>query len=307
MSVQNEIRSRITDQILSALTEGNKLPPWRKPWTCYDANIGHPCNALTGRNYRGINNLALGLSAQQRGFQSRHWLTFRQAKKMGFSIRSGEKATHVIFFKPIRAQRTADENEENVDTFFMMRTYCVFNVEQTTGLDHLRVGNAPLPAHEIEQRYEQAEEVIAATGADIRQGHSDRAFYCPSGDFIQLPHRRQFERAEAYYQTAGHELCHWTEHPARLNVDRSKPENSYAFLELVAELGGCYLMGELGLPTGEDLTNHAAYLKSWLAGMKNDTRFIFRAAAQASRAVDHILSYSRTEEEAPETEEALVA
>lgn len=306
MSAQNEIRQKITDQILAALSDGTKLPPWRKSWHCYDANIGQPCNALTGKSYRGINTLALGLSAQQRGFQSRHWLTFRQAKELGVSIRSGEKATYVVFFKPIRADRSDDQNEEKAETFFLMRSYCVFNVEQTTGLDHLRVGNAPLPAHEIEQRHEQVEEVIAATGADIRHG-GDRAFYSPSGDFIQLPHRRQFDRIECYYQTAGHECCHWAEHPARLNVDRSKPENSYAFLELVAELGGCYLMGELGLPTGEDLTNHAAYLKSWLAGLKNDTKFIFKAAAQASRAVDHILSYSRTQEEAPESDEALVA
>ncbi len=306
MSAQTEIRQKMTDQIIAALSDGAGLPPWRRPWKSFDANIGHPSNALTGRNYRGINTLALGLSAHKRGFQSRHWLTFRQAKEMGVSIRGGEKATHVVFFKPIRADRTADENEEKADTFFLMRTYCVFNVEQTTGLDHLRVGNAPLPAHEVERRFEQAEAVLAATGARILHG-GGRAFYCPSEDYIRLPHCRDFERAEAYYQTAAHELCHWAEHPSRLNVDRSKPENSYAFLELIAELGGCYLMGELGLPTGEDLTNHAAYLKHWLAGLKNDTRFIFKAAAQASRAVDHILSYSRTGEETPETDEALVA
>jgi antirestriction protein ArdC len=305
MFSQTEIRQTITDQILAALSDPTKLPPWRKSWRSYDANIDHPCNALTRRLYRGINTAILGLSAERRGFQSRHWLTFRQAKEMGVSVRSGEKGTHVVLFKPL-TKKTTDDGEEKLDTFFLMRTYCVFNVEQTTGLDHLRVGSAPLPANEIEQRHERAETVIAATGADIRHG-GDRAFYSPSGDYIQLPHRRQFERIEGYYQTAGHELCHWTEHPSRLNWDRSKPENSYAMGELIAEMGGCYLMGELGLPTGEDLTNHAAYLKHWLAGLQNDARFIFKAAAAASRSVDHILSYSRTEESATETDEALVA
>jgi antirestriction protein ArdC len=306
MSSQTEIRRRITDQIVAALSDPTKLPPWRKSWTSFDANIGHPCNALTRKPYRGINTLLLGLSAQRRGFQSRHWLTFRQAKEMGVSVRSGEKSTHIIFFKPIRAERTTEDSEEKQDTFFLMRSYCVFNVEQTTGLDHLRVGNAPLTAVEIEQRHEQAEAVIAATGADIRHG-GDRAFYSPTGDFIQMPHRQQFEKAEAYYQTAGHELTHWAEHPARLNWDRSKPENSYAMGELIAELGGCYLMGELGLPTGEDLTNHAAYLKHWLAGMQNDTKFLFRAAAQASRTVDYLFSFSRPQEASTEDDEALVA
>src|SRR5438105_3015521 len=127
MSTQNEIRSRITDQIIAALSDPTKLPPWRRPWTAYDANIGHPCNALTGKTYRGINTAILGLSAHERGFQSRHWLTFRQAKELGVSVRSGEKSTHIVFFKPITKQAT-DEGEEKQGTFFLMRTYCVFNV-----------------------------------------------------------------------------------------------------------------------------------------------------------------------------------
>lgn len=306
MSSQNEIRQKITDQIIESLSESNKLPAWRKPWTCYDANLGHPCNALSGRNYRGINSLALGLSAHKNGFQSRHWLTFRQAQEMGVSIRSGQKATHAVLFKPVSANRTDDETKDKPDTYFLMRSFCLFNIEQTTGLDHLRVGNAPLPSHEIEERYELVEEVIRQTGAVIRHG-GDRAYYSPSDDYIRLPVRQQFDTVEAYYQTAAHELTHWTEHVSRLNVDRSKAENSYAYCELVAELGGCFLMSQLGLPTGEDLTNHAAYLRFWLAEMQNDTRFIFKASAQASRAVDHILAYSHTEEEPSETVEALVA
>jgi len=52
-------------------------------------------------------------------------------------------------------------------------------------------------------------------------------------------------------------------------------------------------MGELGLPTTTNMTNHAAYLKCWLTGMNNDPKFIFRAAAQASKAVEFVMSFSR--------------
>jgi len=41
------------------------------------------------------------------------------------------------------------------------------------------------------------------------------------------------------------------------------------------------------------MTNHVAYLESWLKGMNGDPRFIFRAAAQASKAVEFVLSFSR--------------
>ena len=37
-----------------------------------------------------------------------------------------------------------------------------------------------------------------------------------SGDYIILPYRHQFTLPE-YYETAFHELTHWTEHPTRLN------------------------------------------------------------------------------------------
>jgi antirestriction protein ArdC len=70
--------------------------------------------------------------------------------------------------------------------------------------------------------------------------------------------------------------------------------------ELIAELGGCFLCGELGLPTADNLGNHAAYLQNWLSGMANDPRFIFKASAQASRAVDFLLAFSRTPVEEPE-------
>ena len=78
--------------------------------------------------------------------------------------------------------------------------------------------------------------------------------------------------------------------------------------ELIAELGSCQLMAELGLPVTTNLSNHAAYLKSWLNGMSGDPKFIFRAAAQASKAVNYLLSFSRnTVQEAVEIEELVAA
>jgi antirestriction protein ArdC len=180
----------------------------------------------------------------------------------------------------------------------------VFNLDQVEGasLDRLRAGNAPLTAADTHARHEEAERVISATWADIRHG-GDRAFYRPKEDYIQMPNRGQFVTPEAYYETLLHEMTHWTEYPTRLNWNRAEKENTYALGELVAELGACYMMGEIGLPLADTWQNSASYLQSWLKAMNQDPRFIFRATAQASRAADHVLSYSRslTPEEQPLT------
>ena len=77
MSNQNEIRQRITDQIVAALKDGTKLPPWRKPWRT-DANAGHPTNVVSKRGYTGINPLLLDLAATRHDLKSKWWGTFRQ-------------------------------------------------------------------------------------------------------------------------------------------------------------------------------------------------------------------------------------
>ena len=62
-------------------------------------------------------------------------------------------------------------------------------------------------------------------------------------------------------------------------------------------------MGELGLPMEEVLPNSVSYLSNWLQGMQGDASFIIKAASQASKAVDYILSFSQvpvlTDEEVP--------
>jgi antirestriction protein ArdC len=45
----------------------------------------------------------------------------------------------------------------------------------------------------------------------------------------------------------------------------------------------------IGLPC--DIPNHASYLQSWIAVLKQDRREIFRAAAEAQRMADYILGF----------------
>lgn len=207
----------------------------------------------------------------------------------------------VILFRPVSRERINEGGEQVEDKFLVMRTFSVFNVEQTTGLDQFRIGFAQ-PSDTIFERFESMDRLVAAAGIDLRHG-GNKAFYSPGNDYIQMPHRHQFEPSEAYYQTLAHEMTHWSE--SRIGFDRAKEENSYALGELVAELGASFLLAELGLPASEK-NDCAAYLDHWLKAMKGGTRFIFRAAATASKAVDFLLSHVRQTDEQPATTEAEV-
>lgn len=56
----------------------------------------------------------------------------------------------------------------------------------------------------------------------------------------------------------------------------------YAEGELVAELGSAFLMADLGI---EGEVQHERYIASWLKVLKNDKRYIFKAATAASKRI----------------------
>lgn len=294
MPSQKQIRETLTNQIVCALSNGG-LPPWRRPWSSVPA-AGPACNVVSRRKYRGVNPLLLAIAAMRHDLMSKYWGTFNQWKTLGGrvkkrpdDVRPGHWGTRIIFWSKVTKTEKNEYGEDEERDFFFMRTYTVFNVDQVEGqhLNHLRAGHASTDIDTVDT-CEEADRVIEATGAEIRYG-GNRAFYCPSVDYIQVPLRRQFTGGE-WYETIFHELCHWTQAPHRLNWH---PVEGYALGELMAEIGSCYLADELGIPMADTSVNHQAYIACWLQGLQNDHRFIFQAASQASNAVDYLLSFAR--------------
>jgi len=85
-----------------------------------------------------------------------------------------------------------------------------------------------------------------------------------------MPPPESFRDTESYYSVLGHETCHWTKHPSRL--DRAWDASAgamkvYAMEELVAELGAAFLCADLEL-TPEPRGDHASYLDHWLKVLK---------------------------------------
>ena len=295
MHTQNEIRQRVTQTIIESLKSGT--PSWRQPWN-NDPNAGFPQNAVSQRKYSGVNPLLLQCHSQRHGFQSRHWATFQAWKSIGGRVmkrpdhvRHGEWGCRIIFAKPITTTKLDGEGNEAEETFYILREYVVFCIDQVHGdhLDHLRVGYC-IQDTSLSVTFDHADQLVNNTGAVIRRG-GNRAYYDPSDDHIQMPHRQQFDGA-TYYESLFHEMTHWAEGKPRLNQQRTTNETDYALGELVAELGSCYVCTALNVPLAQGLGNHAAYLGSWLKSLKNDVSFIFRASTAASKTTDYLLSFS---------------
>ncbi len=302
MASQTEIRQTITDRIIEALESGG-LPPWRRPWLNHE-NSGLPTNVISMRRYSGVNPILLQMASMRHGFTSKFWGTFKQWQDLGGRVKRrpdnvppGQWGTNICFFKPItKTEIDHDTGEEEEVKFGLLKTYTVFCVDQVEGdhLDKFRVGEVEATSHGID--YEPAEEAIMATQVEICFG-GDKAFYVRptpgGGDYIQLPPKSHFHERKDFYATALHELAHWSE-------VRTNWTGSYAEGELRAEISACYCLTELCVPQSDDLSNHHAYLQSWLKALKNDPKFIFSCAKAATQAADYVLSFSRTTAEQPE-------
>src|SRR5688572_22138996 len=86
MSRHDDLRQKITDQIIAVLRDGTQLPPWRKSWSC---NNGPPraTNVVSGRPYAGVNTMLLELASRRHGLRSNWWGTFRQWESVGGRIK----------------------------------------------------------------------------------------------------------------------------------------------------------------------------------------------------------------------------
>lgn len=288
-----DVYKTITDKIISLLEEVS-VKDWQAPFADLAAQ-GIPYNPVTGNHYQGVNIPFLWFYQQEKSFRSNQWASFKQWQNKGAKVRKGERGSQVVFFKPLVKSEINEQGEEEVSKIPMLRLYTVFNASQVDGYEH---EENPAPnANSLVRPIEAVEKFCANTGADIRDNGRIQAYYHRLEDYIQIPApiffipTERWTATEGYFSTLFHELVHWSGAPHRLNRDKAKnaaERQKYAQEELVAELGSAFLCAQFNIAQAP--YNHAAYIKSWLAALRNDTKFIFRASAEAARAVDYLNS-----------------
>jgi len=278
VATKRDIYQDVTDRIIEQLEAGTA--PWVRSWQSTSINQ-MPHNAKTGRPYNGVNVLMCWATQMQKGYTSNAWLTFKQAKELGGSVRKGEKGTTVVFWKFLKKTEQQPSGEDKAVTIPMARAYTVFNVEQCDGLKlpKRETAEEQLSDHE---RHEAAEHIIDLSGAEVVL-NGDKPCYVPAFDRVHMPELGAFNTAEDFYATHLHELTHWTGHRSRCDRDLTGRfgTESYAAEELIAELGAAFLCAELGI---ECKLQHASYIDSWLRVLKQDKRAIFTAASMATKA-----------------------
>ncbi len=280
-----DIKQHVTDAIIAQLEAGT--PPWRKPWSGGAGGGGTPLRH-NGEAYRGINILMLWASAHVGGFTSNRWLTFKQAKDLGGMVAKGSVATKSVYYGSFEKEDEASDGEgATVAQICYAKCFNVFNADQIEGLPEAYYVRPDPPQDLGTTANPKLDAFFAATGAKIVTTDKPSAYYSPSKDHIHMPPVSTFHSAEGYYSTLAHETTHWVCGEPRLATQKANANRAeYAFDELVAELGASFLAVQLGFEP--DFGQSAAYLKNWLEALKADKGLIFKAAAEAQKAVDEL-------------------
>ena len=279
----------VTETIIKALEAGTVV--WQKPWTSRK-----PCNAVTGKSYRGINPFLLMLGGAT--YADHRWLTFKQAQEMGGTVRKGEKGTWIVFSSPSIKK---DDAGAVVSKYWIMRSYTVFNVEQCDGLTKLpalQADNTETDPNVV------AEEVWAKYTDAPKITWGDLAAYAPSLDTIIMPRRETFKDNASFYGTLYHEGAHSTGHTSRLNRKSVMESDGfgnevYSLEELIAEFTAAFMCAEAGIDV-PNRENTVAYLQNWIEKLKADKTLVVKAASAAQSAADYMLGirHETTETEA---------
>ena len=299
-------RKQLVDQVLANLEKGNLL--WTQGWVA----AGAPESAVTGKKYRGINNLYLSLVAMAENYGDNRWATFRQMEEKGWTFKKDEeghtlgkgksvsveyyemrdKETKRRFDRSVLDGMTFDEQREYMDknVYWLRKFYRVFNCSLMDG-----VPVKEMPMVDVNDRIEKAEAILDywnANESKIVYGGS-QAFYRPSTDEVHLPEREKFKSTQSFYDTALHEIGHSTGHESRLNRDLSGGfgSQSYAMEELRAEIASIFMAQDLGIEPSEGrLQNNAAYIQSWKDEIKENPNALFTAIADADKIARYVSS-----------------
>lgn len=264
---------------------------WEKPFFTSFAR-----NVATQKAYRGINILILNFAAAVNGFTSSVWGTYRQWREKGCQVKKGEKSTTVVFWKPL-SYKCEIENTETGDVeevenqSFVARAYSVFNGSQVEGFTEKNERTDFVLQADVMKFFDNTD-IAYFYGANL-------AGYDCRRDVVLMPARNDFKTERGFISTLAHETVHATGHKNRLNRDMKGRfgNESYAFEELIADIGAGFVAGYLGYDYQFSKDN-LAYLQSWLKVLKNDKRAIFKACSEAQKAFDYLLTFQETNSEA---------
>ena len=334
MTSKEKIKANIA-KVNSFMVEALKSqqPPWIQPWKPIKANGYNPNlpnNPFTGNTYSINNAMTLAFAARLNGYSSTMWGTFKNITVDGggkFKNYEATKSSVPIWFWS-KKQALPEEVEEKdskgniildatgkpkliweARSYWDMGIHNVYNLDVTENVKlpnkaQLDIDLIEAEASDILNSTELAAQTIAGylgheDSPKLKHG-GNSAFYKASEDSVTLPKPSSFNSKANYYATAFHEFTHSTGHSSRL----ARPmigmapfgSPSYAFEELVAELGSAYLCMINGIDNTDILTNSASYCQNWAQAIEANPDWYTKASSQAVKAINHIMKAGESTE-----------
>lgn len=299
---QSNLYLSVTNQIIELL-ESQKLS-WDIPWIMISKDGKKPHNASSGRIYSGLNQILLSINQMRSKYPYSGWMTYKQIQDEGGRVIAGNKASSIFHYKltyidsvgrkyepeQLLQMSLSEQKELDLKKQLILLYYNVFNLAQTSGLNNSFYALNEFTLLTELEKDDAAERLITSTKARIIHMIANEACYNYVNDVIFLPERSQFKGKVLYYETALHELAHWTGHKSRLNRSLKNVFGSedYAKEELIAELCSAFLCADLGFSM--NVTNNAAYIQDWIRVLKQDSRYILKAIRGADDAAKYIHS-----------------
>lgn len=288
----SEFREKVADMFVKSLQE-NALD-WKKGWQSVNQL---PQNAVTGKNYKGLNRFWLSLVAQVKGLDDPRWATFRQIQDKGWKLVKGAKGMEVEYWSPYDFQSKKNlswkdyeellrnpENKEHIG--IIAKYYHVFNAKDIEGIPELTKES---------ERQIVSDEIISKLsenmGVPIVNDGGNHAFYRVTEDKIHLPAKEHFYSDYEYNATALHELSHATGAAHRLdrNLQNKFGSQEYAYEELVAEISSCFMGEHLTIEQSQEhMDNHKAYVQGWIREISEKPSVLIQAIKDADQAANYL-------------------
>ena len=289
----NKSQEVLVERILRYIEREERLP-WESG-VISNTNTLNPFNPVSKTKYTNTNLITLAITAVVEGYSDPRWMTFKQAKANGYTVKKGAKATPISYvsFYNERLERylvpddykelTKQEVEElKYESRVHIRTYNVFNGNQIAGLPRLHDIEYPSVSFSNQYAKEFTSLLLENIKLEVQHEEGQQARYNPNDDKVILPLQEQFKTEEDYYATLLHEIAHATMHESRLNRVIDKDTEAYAKEELNAEFTSIFLSTDLGYVRQEQtIENHSAYIKSWEQAIYNDPNIIFKSVQSA--------------------------
>jgi len=300
---------KFNSKFLSIIKDaGNEEGKWQKTWQLtfedqYKASgldIELKDNKLN--RYKGVNNMLMSMVSEMNGYKSKFWSTYKGWIGMGYAPKD---ASNCGIIRPIFGVNKKTGKEYIVKWI----TVPGFNGDQVQPVhkaipkwndnDYAIFDDEP-KANAVNMN-KDCEELISKfmkkQGATLKHQGS-AAYYQLTTDTIVMPEEWKFfgidgesDATQEYLSVLFHEAGHLTGHPSRLNRDMDSYhtcKESRAKEELIAEMCSIMLCTELGV-IAKAQPNHLKYISSWDKAIKDDSQYLIKCIAQASKAATWIL------------------